>query len=90
MTDVPFDTMAALRRLEAKGFSSEQAEAITITVREGVTGGVATKADIAELRAEIAELRAETASRELRLVLAVAAMIGLATAVLGFLIRLPV
>ncbi len=83
MTDVPFDTMAALRRLEAKGFSSEQAEAITITVREGVTGGVATKAEIAELQAEIA-------SGELRLVLAVAAMIGLATAILGFLIRLPV
>ncbi len=82
MTDVPFDTMAALRRLEAGGFSSEQAEAITMTVREGVTGGVATKADIAELRADIA-------SRELRLVLAVAAMIGLATAILGFLIRLP-
>ena len=82
MTDVPFDTMAALRRLEAGGFSSEQAEAITMTVREGVTGGVATKADIAELRADIAR-------RELRLVLAVAAMIGLATAILGFLIRLP-
>lgn len=53
MADVPFDTMAALRRLEAKGFSSEQAEAITETVREGVTGGVATKADIAELKTEL-------------------------------------
>ena len=59
MTDVPFDTMAALRRFEAKGFSSEQAEAITQTVRDGVTGGVATRADIAEVRADISELRTE-------------------------------
>ncbi len=59
MTDVPFDTMAALRRLEAGGFSSEQAEAITQTVRDGVTGGVATKADIADVRTDIAELRVE-------------------------------
>lgn len=57
MADVPFDTMAALRRLEAKGFSSDQAEAITETVREGVTGGVATKADIAELKTELKWLR---------------------------------
>ncbi len=53
MTDVPFDTMAAVRRLEAGGFSSEQAEAITQTVRDGVTGGVATKADIARLESEL-------------------------------------
>ncbi len=53
MTDVPFDTMAAVRRLEAGGFSSEQAEAVTQTVRDGVTGGVATKADIARLESEL-------------------------------------
>ncbi|MDE0695998.1 MAG: hypothetical protein OXH76_09235 [Boseongicola sp.] len=53
MADLPFDTMTVLRRLEAKGFTSEQAEAITASIKDGVTGGVATKADLARLEAEI-------------------------------------
>ena len=53
MADTPFDTMGVLRRLEAKGFSSEQAEAITTAIKDGVTGGVATKADLARLEAEL-------------------------------------
>ncbi|MXW27229.1 MAG: DUF1640 domain-containing protein [Dehalococcoidia bacterium] len=70
MTDAAFDTLAITRQLEAKGFTSDQAEAITGAVRAGVTGGVATKADlsdlrtdlhgdIATLRGDIAELRTE-------------------------------
>ena len=53
MTDAVFDTLAVTRQLKAKGFSSDQAEAITEAVRAGVTGGVATKVDIAELRTEL-------------------------------------
>ena len=53
MTEIPFDTMAAVRRLRDSGMSEEQAEAITQTVRDGVTGGVATKADLAELKSEL-------------------------------------
>ena len=53
MADMPFDSMTVLRRLEAKGFSSEQAEAITSAIKDGVTGGVATKADIARLETEL-------------------------------------
>jgi hypothetical protein len=63
MADAVFDTLAVTRQLEAKGFDSDQAEAITEAVRTGVTGGVATKADLAEtelrLRGEIAEVRTE-------------------------------
>ena len=63
MADVPFDTLAITRRLEARGFDTGQAEAITEAVRAGVTGGVATKADLSsvatELRGEISELRTE-------------------------------
>ena len=51
MTDAAFDTLAATRRLKAKGFDSDQAEAVTEAVR---TGGVATRADLAELRSEMA------------------------------------
>ena len=53
MADIPFDTLAVTRQLEAKGFDSAQAEAITEAVRAGVTGGVATKADLALLRTEM-------------------------------------
>ncbi|MCY4202359.1 MAG: hypothetical protein OXD38_07050 [Aestuariivita sp.] len=58
ITDAVFDTLAAMRQLKAKGFSSDQAEAITETVRAGVTGGVATKVDIAELRTELRWMKA--------------------------------
>ena len=63
MTDAAFDTLAVTRQLKSRGFDAEQAEAITEAVRTGVTGGVATKADMAELRGEIkadmAQLRGE-------------------------------
>lgn len=53
MTEIPFDTMTAVRRLRETGIDEKQAEAITATVRDGVTGGVATKADIAKLETEL-------------------------------------
>lgn len=59
MTDAMFDTRAVTRQLKAKGFSADQAEAITEAVRAGVTGGIATKADILEVKVDIAELRTE-------------------------------
>jgi len=59
MTEIPFDTMAAVRRLRDSGMSEKQAEAITQTVRDGVTGGVATKADIANLDTKFAKLETE-------------------------------
>ncbi|MDE0209255.1 MAG: DUF1640 domain-containing protein [Boseongicola sp.] len=63
MTDASFDTLAVTRQLKARGFDPDQAEAIAEAVRTGVTGGVATKADLAGLRGElhneIAELRGE-------------------------------
>ncbi len=56
MADAAFDTLAVTRQLKAKGFDSDQADAITEAVRAGVTGGVAAKADLAELRADLAGL----------------------------------
>ena len=59
MTDIFFDTMAAVRRLRETGLDEKQAEAITATVRDGVTGGVATKADLTKLEGNIAKLEIE-------------------------------
>ena len=41
-----FDTLNAMRELEAAGIASKQAEAITNAVRDAVTEGTATKGDI--------------------------------------------
>ncbi len=53
---IPFDTHPEVRKLEIKGFTLEQPEAITDTVRTGIMGGVTTKADLVEVRSDIARL----------------------------------
>ena len=66
MAEAAFNTIAEVQRLRDAGFAQAQAEAITLSIHSGVTGGVATKADIevqsAETRAEIAEVRTEIAA----------------------------
>jgi len=59
MTDVPFDTMATARLLRESGLEERQAAAITTAIRDGVTGGVATRADIAGVKADVAEIRTD-------------------------------
>ena len=53
MADAEIDALAVARQLKAKGFEADQAEAITEAVRTGVTGGVATKADLAALESRL-------------------------------------
>ena len=88
MAQSTLDTHAAVQAMEAVGIVREQAEAIVETVRRA-DSGLATKADIAELRAEmktgdaktraeIAELRTEIARVQYRILLAMAGlMVGL-------------
>ena len=47
MAEVAFDTIAEVRRLRDVGFAQDQAEAITRSIHAGVTGGVATRTDLA-------------------------------------------
>ncbi len=85
MVDAAFDTLAVTRQLKARGFDADQAEAITDAVRTGVTGGVATKADLAELKADLADLRADSAEvrTELRWMKAAGGVIAAALVWLG-------
>ena len=53
MTFAAFDTYAAARTLREAGFDDRQAEAAVAVVRDAITGGVATKADLAELKADM-------------------------------------
>ena len=48
---IHLDTLAFVRRLTAAGFQREQAEAIVEGLAGADTSGLATKADIGELRA---------------------------------------
>ncbi len=88
MSVATFDTHAAVRALEEAGMDTPQAEAVTETVRTAVVQGVATKADIANLRtevkADIADLRTDLeklrADLTWRMVLVVGALLALATA----------
>ncbi len=50
MTDQQEQT---IRKIKAKGFSAEQSEAITDTVRMGITGGVAANADLMRLETKL-------------------------------------
>ena len=58
-----FDTLAYARRLKEAGVDEAQAEAHAEAVRDAVTEGVATRADlksaVADLKAEIAPLKAD-------------------------------
>ena len=72
MNAVALDTLRIAKRLRDAGFSEAQAESVTDSIREGVTGGdLATKADldsavarleskIAGLDTKIAQAQAET------------------------------
>ena len=54
MAEAAFDTIAEVQRLRDAGVPQEQAEAITLVVRNGVTGGVATKADVDQVKTVLA------------------------------------
>ena len=63
-----FDTYAAAKTLREAGFDERQAEAAVAMVRDAVTEGVATKADLDKgLGALRAELKTDMADLETRL-----------------------
>ena len=49
MSNPHFDTLRTTRNLEAAGIEPTHGEAIAVALRDAITGGVATKADIARL-----------------------------------------
>jgi hypothetical protein len=90
---VLFDTLKLAERLEAAGMPPEQAKGTAAALAEGLTGAVATTADVEaselRLRTEIARLRAEVRgwliTQAFAIVGAVAAIIGIAAALLRLL-----
>ena len=58
-----FDTYRAVTALKEAGFEDDQAVALVSTIGDAMTGGLATKADLADLRAavksDLADLRVD-------------------------------
>ena len=67
MTAYAFDTLKAADELIAAGIDSKHARAITATMRDAVTEGVATKADVAKLEGDIADVKSDVAKTNGRL-----------------------
>ena len=53
------DTHEAYDKLKESNFNDRQARGIINIVKQAITGEVATKADLAEVKAELAEVKAE-------------------------------
>ncbi len=56
---VAFDTHATVKRLTVAGFSEPQAEALSDAVHQAVTGGIATKTDLAGLETRMTRIEAD-------------------------------
>ena len=59
MAEAAFNTIAEIQRLRDAGIEQKQAEAITLSIHAGVTGGVATKADLDLVRKDVDLVRAD-------------------------------
>jgi len=53
MAEAAFNMIAETRRLRDAGLPQEQAEAVTLAIHAGVTGGVATRADVEALKGAV-------------------------------------
>ncbi len=53
MAEAAFNMIAETQRLRDAGLPQQQAEAVTLAIHAGVTGGVATKVDIEALRGDV-------------------------------------
>ena len=81
MGAVPFDTLALARKLEAAGFSHEQAQNTAAALADVLSEQVATRQDIKDLRVELREM-------EQRLTIRLGAMLAASIAIVAALVRL--
>jgi phosphoenolpyruvate-protein kinase (PTS system EI component) len=87
-----FDSLTFARRLKSAGFTEAQAEALADANRELMVPDLATKGDIAAVRADMGALKQELLAAidalGLRMTIRLGAMIGVAVAILGAILRL--
>lgn len=84
MAGVTFDTLTTARMLKAAGFESDKAEAIADAMRSAVTEGVATKADITDVKATIVAIQAKLAALQWIVGIQFALVLAIAAKLFGF------
>ena len=84
MASVTFDTLTTARMLKAAGFESDKAEAIADAMRSAVTEGVATKADITDVKATIVAIQTKLAALQWIVGIQFALVLAIAAKLFGF------
>lgn len=84
MASTTFDTLTTARMLKAAGFESDKAEAIADAMRSAVTEGVATKADITDVKATIVAIQAKLAALQWIVGIQFALVLAIAAKLFGF------
>ena len=81
-----FDTLRVTKDLESCGFDSQQSEGIVSAIETSLESGVATKADLAEikadLKADVAAVKADIQTQANKIILVVIAVPAVAVAAL--------
>lgn len=85
MTTITFDSLSYAKKLEAAGFTREQAEVQTQAIREVIEDQLATKRDLKDLETS---LEAKLRDLEYRLTIRLGAMITAAVATIAALVKL--
>jgi hypothetical protein len=92
MTATTFDTHAAVKKLQAAGFSEQQAEIQIAVLADAVGAGTATKQDIADLRRDLKEIETKLTrdiqELEIRLTVKLGAMLVVAIGAVATLVKL--
>jgi len=86
MESVLFDTHAYIKRLESAGISPEQAEAHAQAMVEALRGGVATRADLMEVKSDLKKQIARMDGKFTPLSGMVGGVMALSLAILGKLL----
>lgn len=85
MTTITFDSLSYAKKLEATGFTREQAEVQTQAIREVIEEQLATKRDLKNLETS---LEAKLRDLEYRLTIRLGTMIAAAVATVAALVKL--
>lgn len=85
MTTITFDSLSYAKKLEAAGFTREQAEVQTQAIREVIEEQLATKRDLKDLETS---LEGKLRDLEYRLTIRLGAMIAAAVATVATLVKL--
>ena len=92
MTTATFDTHAAVKKLQAAGFSEQQAETQIAVLADAVGAGTATKQDIADLHRDLKDIETKLSrdiqEMEMRLTVKLGAMLVIAIGAVATLVKL--